>query len=61
MGNSRDDRAERLRKALRENLKRRKAPDGGSGADGMARRSDRLEPRLDKPANDAKADTSGDG
>jgi hypothetical protein len=39
-------RAQKLRQALRENLKRRKA-DGGSGsAESTVRREDRLEPRL---------------
>jgi hypothetical protein len=39
-------RAQKLRQALRENLKRRKANAGQGSDDAAVRREDRLEPRL---------------
>jgi hypothetical protein len=59
MSDSAQKRAERLRKALRENLKRRKAANDGGAEDAMARRADRLEPRLPQRQKDMKPDNSG--
>jgi len=54
MNDQAQKRAQKLRQALRDNLKRRKA-DGGSGSPQSAvRREDRLEPRLGSDAAASK-------
>ncbi len=55
-GNARE-KAERLRRALRDNLKRRKAVVDDNAGEMAARRADRLEPRLVR--SNAKDEQSG--
>lgn len=46
MNGNAQEKAERLRRALRDNLKRRKAVAQDNAGEAAARRADRLEPRL---------------
>jgi hypothetical protein len=59
MNDSAQRRAERLRKALRENIRRRKAAPDAAVGEGMARRADLLEPRMQPAGEYTKKDKSG--
>ena len=61
MDNQAEKRAQKLRQALRDNLKRRKAgPDTAPQGEAVVRREDRLEPRLGQEQV-KKTDRDGDG
>jgi hypothetical protein len=61
MNNQAEKRAQKLRQALRDNLKRRKAgPDTAPQGEAVVRREDRLEPRLGSQPG-KKADRNGAG
>jgi hypothetical protein len=60
MNDKAQKRAQKLRQALRENLKRRKAEGGSGSPESTMRREDRLEPRLGSDHSRGKDAPGGD-